>query len=79
MNKDDKRPPIKKIDPKTIKRIFSYMKKDYKWQLVLVIISIILNTAADIASNRSGYSICLYKSNGKYISRNIKENKRWNV
>ena len=47
----NKKPPMKKIDFNTIKRIFSYMKKDYKWLFVLVIICIILNTAANIASS----------------------------
>ena len=48
---NNKKPPMKKIDFNTVKRIFSYMKKDYKWLLVLVIICIILNTAANIASS----------------------------
>ncbi len=47
----NEKPPIKKLDFNTIKRIFSYMKKDYKPQLILVIICIIVNTAANIASS----------------------------
>ena len=47
----NEKPPIKKLDFNTIKRIFSYMKKDYKWLLILVIICIIVNTAANIASS----------------------------
>ena len=46
----NEKPPIKKLDFNTIKRIFSYMK-DYKPQLILVIICIIVNTAANIASS----------------------------
>lgn len=50
MNNNNK-PPMKKIDFNTIKRIFNYIKKDYKWLLILVIVCIILNTAANIASS----------------------------
>ena len=51
MENNEKRPPMKKFDIKTIKRIFSYMKQKHKWTLALVLFCIIANTAANIASS----------------------------
>ncbi len=50
-NNNAEKPPMKKFDLKTIKRIFNYMKANHKWMLILVLVCIILNTAANIASS----------------------------
>lgn len=55
-------PPKAEFDPKTLKRIFSYMK-EYKGQLVFVIICILLSAVASAAS-----SLFLQKLIDNYIS-----------
>jgi len=44
-------PNFKSIDKKTVKRLLSYIFKDYKKQFILVIICIILSSGASVASS----------------------------
>ena len=44
-------PDFGKIDKSVVKRLLSYIFKDYKWQFVLVIICIILSSISSVAGS----------------------------
>ena len=44
-------PDFGKIDKNVVKRLLSYIFKDYKWQFILVIICIILSSGASVAGS----------------------------
>ncbi|MBQ7792560.1 MAG: ABC transporter ATP-binding protein, partial [Clostridia bacterium] len=43
--------PREKMDPKTAKRLFAYIFKDYKFSFLMVVLLIILSTVANVSSS----------------------------